>query len=145
MELVDLTRDLIQDAKHQLTYYRASVYKIESAGHITKRIEQMKVVARLFGDDWMLEPFKDYAATVSAGNSMFTPGECSFSHRVTTLLVSLEAQLVDITRNLHKLGSTGPGVAEFTKNVQEHRGELLAMCQQGSRQWAFFHTLCGSR
>jgi hypothetical protein len=29
----------------------------------------------------------------------------------------------------------------LTDKVKKHRRELLAICRQGSRQWAFFQTL----
>lgn len=141
LELVELCRDLAQDVKQQLNYYRASVYKHESAGFIAKKIEQMRTIAALLDDEWMLEPFKDYEATVTDGNSRAIQGECAFSHRVTTLLASVDDQLASLTRKVPSIAAAAKNPTEFARIVRERRRELLAICRQGSRQWSFFHTL----
>lgn len=139
-ELKELCREISNSVKMQLTYYKASVYKHETADQIQKQIDQMKTVVELFSDQMMLEPFKDFEATAENGNVAPQGGECLFSSRVLTLLR-------DIEQSLAEFGETTQGASQsnnrtkLTKNVLKSRQKLLAICRHGTRQWDFFQTL----
>lgn len=143
VELIDLCRERMDEVRQQLVYYRASVYKGETAGVIGGQIDQLKVLGDLFGDEALLEAFSDFEAMAKAGAMLPVPGECSLSKRVTHLLATLD----------HHLGRVGQAVANkahetatgddpaFADAVRKHRDQLLALCRHGSRQWAFFQAL----
>lgn len=138
-ELVELCQETMGDIKQQLSYYRASVYKHETATQINQRIQLLMTVSTLINDDPLNECFHDFQAIEINGNSRAIPGECSFSSRVGHLMSSLEVQLKDIVDRVSRQhGNINP--MELAKNVQKHRRELLGLCRHGSRQWSFFQT-----
>lgn len=139
LELVDLCREISGEIDHQLNYYRASVYKQETATVIKKKIEHLRLVSNLIGDDHLSEIFHDHDAVVAAGALNYIPGECSFSARTTGLLKNMLDHLDALTR-LH--GNSHTRVpTPLAKKVQQHRSQLLSLCRHGSRQWSFFQTV----
>lgn len=140
LEMIELCQERMTEVRQQLGYYRASVYKAEMAGQISSNIGQLRTVAEIFGDVMVQESFKDYEAMASMGIASYMPGECSLSQRVTSLLASLETQLSRLSVQIaaRSLPLTEQALASA---VAKHRNQLLALCRQGSRQWAFFQSL----
>jgi hypothetical protein len=137
--MIELCQDLMTEIRQQLAYYRASVYKDETRAAIDTRIDQLRLVAELFGDEGPGEAFKDYEAMAKAGAMHYVPGECSLSKRIGTLLASLDSDLSRLSAH-HSSGDPFSG-KEFETAVRKHRSQLLAACRHGSRQWAFFQML----
>lgn len=142
-ELMELCRELCSDIKLQLNYYRASVYKHEMANTIDLKIEKLELIVKLMGNEMLLEPFKDYEATIRNGNIIPIPGECSLSSRVTRLISNLENHMQTLESSLvdSKPTHTYQSYQGLTVNIQKHKQKILSLCKQGSRQWDFFHTL----
>ncbi len=139
MELIELSRDMKTEIMQQLNYYRASVYKNETAAIVERKIEQLQLIADLIGDDELLDAFRDYEATKRGGLMMAAPGECLLSLRVMNLMTATDRIFVDLM-NRHP-ASTPQDTLQFSRNIQKHRRQLLSLCRQGSRQWSFFSTL----
>ncbi len=139
MELIELCRELKSDILQQLNYYRASVYKTETGKVIERKIEQMRIVANLIGAELLTDAFHDYEEMKKSGPLLVAPGECVLSVRVMNLLQACEKIFEDLT--LDRQQRQGGDRQQFARNVQKHRRELLSMCRQGTRQWAFFNGL----
>lgn len=139
VELIELCHERMGDVRQQLIYYRASVYKQETSTQIAGKVEQLRLVARLFGDLMVQEAFSDYE-TSSTGAINLAPGECPFSLRVTTLLLTLEHHMIRIGQETLSRNASPEIEAALTTAVKEHRTQLLALCREGSRQWAFFQS-----
>ena len=138
-ELIELLMELIQDVQQELVYYRASVYKSESAKTINKKISQLKLVGKLTGIDAIYDSFCDFEATEINGNQVTIPGECSFSTRVVRLLADLTVHYQETVNQIQETRSlTNP---DMTRQVKRHRKQLLSICRQGSRHWSFFQTI----
>lgn len=137
VELSDLCHDVMNEIRQQLAYYRASVYKDETAGVIRDKVEQLRLIAGLMADQLVLEPLHDYDAMAQAGVMNYVPGECSFSRRVTGLLASLDEQL---SATIRRAANKGPG-DDITKSIHRHKRELLKACRHGSRHWSFFQSI----
>jgi hypothetical protein len=140
-ELVELFKDITKDIHLQLDYYRASVYKQETADTIKNKIDQLKLLAQILGNEGLQEAFLDFEATVINGNQKLIPGECFFSARVKNLLGDLSMIVAEVEKSTLKTTSCGAGKKEFSKSVQRHRRQLLSMCRQGSDHWSFFQYL----
>jgi hypothetical protein len=138
VEMKDLALDMLTDIRQQLSYYRVSVYKDETSSKIEKKIEQLRLVAKLFGNEDIMEPLHDYDAMADAGVLNYVPGECSFSQRVSCLLTNLTKQLDIINPRSSVVNLPTRDIA---RSVQKHRRQLLALCRHGSRQWSFFQSL----
>ena len=138
-EIIELCGELSREIVQQLTYYRASVYKDETAKVIDKKIEQLRMVANLLSEPILIDHFEDFNVTKGNGNIHVAPGECYYSHRVTTLLSEFRKTLEDIQTNHNRMLSEQPGV--ITKNIKKNRNKLLLLCKKGTRQWNFFQTL----
>jgi hypothetical protein len=139
MELIELSRDLKAEIMQQLNYYRASVYKNETAAVVERKIEQLRLVADLIGDDELQDAFRDYEAMKKGGLEMATPGECLLSLRTMNLMTATDRIFADLS-NRHP-ANIPQDTQQFSRNIQKHRRQLLSLCRQGSRQWAFFSTL----
>jgi hypothetical protein len=139
MELIELSRDIKAEIVQQLNYYRASVYKNETAAVVERKIEHLQLVADLIGDDELQDAFRDYEAMKRGGLMMATPGECLLSLRTMNLLGATDRIFADLI-NRHPANNSQETL-QFSRNIQNHRRELLSLCRQGSRQWAFFSTL----
>ncbi|WP_141735351.1 hypothetical protein [Oligoflexus tunisiensis] len=139
MELIELSRDIKAEIMQQLNYYRASVYKSETAAMVEGKIEQLQLVADLLGDDELQDAFRDYEAMKRGGLTMATPGECLLSLRTMNLMQATDRIFADLI-NRHPEQSP-QDTLQFSRNIQRHRRQLLSLCRQGSRQWAFFSTL----
>jgi hypothetical protein len=141
VELIELCHDRMDEIRQQLSYYRASVYKDEAAGHIDGLIVQLRLIGGILNDDLLKEAFKDFDAVARRGIQNYIPGECSFSQRVTMLLAAMEEHL----RRIHFVNFSNHGdktyAQEFAKNLRKHREELLQICRQGTRHWAFFQSI----
>lgn len=139
VEMLDLGQDLLTEIRQQLTYYRASVYKDETAKQINEKVTELTLLADLLGDEGMREALTDYEALLSETiNSV--PGDCLFSKRVTLLLGTLDQAFRNIQSRLTN-PSNPQQDQELTESVRKHRHKLLALCRHGSRQWAFFTSL----
>lgn len=139
MELIELSRDIKAEIMLQLNYYRASVYKSETAALVENKIEQLHLVASLIGDDELQDSFRDYETTKRNGLLTASPGECLLSLRTMNLLQATDKIFADLI--LRHAASHTLEAEQFSRNVQKHRRQLLSLCHEGSRQWAFFSTL----
>lgn len=142
MELIELCREQKSDILQQLNYYRASVYKTETAAIIERKIEQMQLCASLIGDEVLSDAFRDYEETRKNSHLLIAPGECLLSTRVMNLFKAcdtiFEAQSSQAQLQIKQRQPADRQL--LSRKVQRHRGELLSMCRQGSRPWAFFST-----
>ena len=140
LELVDLIEEVSGDLRQQLVYYRASVYKDETAANIRRKVDQLRVLARVMGEEQFSEALCDYDAMDVHAAQQIAPGECSFSTRVTTLLGALATFVAEQKSSLGQLhhASAAAGLASA---LNKHRRELLAICRHGSRQWSLFHSI----
>src|SRR5690606_31519382 len=128
------------EIRQQLNYYRASVYKDETSRHISYRVEKLRMITNVMRAEPLLEAFRDHDAEKASGQLAYIPGECSFSSRTTRLLSAVEEASEDLIyqANCRNVQSVPKSLA---RNVQKHRLELLKICRQGTRQWAFFQSL----
>ena len=140
VELIELCQERMLEIRQQLTYYRASVYKAETANLINGKVEQMRLIGDLFGDLLLQETFDDYESMAKAGAMSVVPGECSFSKRVTLLLGALDGHMTRLSSQIQTRALT-TNEADFAETVRKHRNQLLALCRHGSRQWTFFESL----
>ncbi len=139
LELIELCRDVKTEIIQQLTYYRASVYKKETAQLIERKIEQLQLLCDLIGHDLLSDAFADYQEMRENGGQWVSPGECALSTRVMNLMQSTDQIFDELAQTLPS--HTSPDPQLFHKNLARHRRELLSICRQGSRQWDLFHTL----
>lgn len=137
-ELLELCKDICNELRQELIYYRASVYKEETSQRIKEKIENFRNVTKLLSKSSFEEPFDDFAASgdhcVIAQNQQ---GECLFSTRVITLVKSLEMALQEYTAANINENST----SNLTSKLTSHRNQILSLCHHGSRHWDFFKTL----
>lgn len=138
MELIELCREQKSDILQQLNYYRASVYKSETAAIIERKIGEMQLCASLIGDELLCDAFRDYDATRKNSHLLVAPGECLLSTRVLNLFKACDKILGAQSGQLQQRSPIER--QQLSRKVEKHRGQLLSMCRQGSRPWAFFST-----
>ena len=140
VELIELCHERMSEVRQQLIYYRASVYKAETSKLIAGKVEQLRLVASFFADLMIHEAFTDYETMSPEGGMNLAPGECPFSLRVTTLLQSLEHRMVRMGQESLSQNVEPETEAALASAVKAHRSQLLSLCREGSRQWAFFQS-----
>ncbi len=136
MELIELCRDIKSDIHQQLTYYKVSVYKTETAEQIEAKVRQLEVLAGLLGNEQLIDAFHDYEAMKKSGYKTVVPGECFLSHRLANLFQSIELMFEMMIMDLRQANQEDRNT--LTKNVLKNRQQVLSLCRYGSRQWQFF-------
>lgn len=139
IEMLELGQELLTEIRQQLVYYRASVYKDETALQINAKVAEIALLADLLGDDSMREALTDYEA-LRQELTPPVPGECHFSKRVSLLLGTLD-QAIRAMQGRLSTPSNPEQDQQLADSVRKHRHKLLALCRHGSRQWAFFTSL----
>ena len=141
IELLELGHERIIDLRQLLLYYRASVYKGETAQHISGTLDHLRLLSTLIGDELLLDSWRDDDAVVAAAKgSEPIPGECSLSRRLAGLTAALEAHFDRIGRLLASR-SLDVESLPLADTVRLYRNQLLAICRAGSRPWRFFEAL----
>jgi hypothetical protein len=141
VELVDLGVELVSDVRQQLAYYRASVYKDETAIQLRERVEHLRCLAALMNEEMFMEPFRDHDAMAARGALEYIPGECTLSTRTSRLLGAMEDQFQNLAARVKDERLPEQYGKSFTMNLKKHRHEIMAMCKYGSRHWSFFQSL----
>lgn len=137
MELIELCRDIKSEIHQQLTYYRVSVYKAETAEIIEGKVKQLEILAGLVGNEPLCDAFRDYEATKKNAYRTIVPGECFLSHRVANLFQSIELMFEALIMDIRQ--ENQEDCYQLTKLVLKNREQVLSICRHGSRQWQFFN------
>lgn len=140
IELAELCQELLGEIRGQLNYYRASVYKTETSKYITRKVEQLRLLSDFLADEILLEAFSDHDAHKDMAGMNVAPGECSLSTRTSQLIQAFELQLEQIIEKA-SLGMREAAPHLNPNRIQRHRKQILSICKQGTRHWAFFQTL----
>lgn len=141
MEFVELYGEIKDDIIQQLNYYKASVYKSETAKMINSKINQLKTLVELINETEALDLFNDFEETKSNGNIKIEQGECLLTLRVMNLLIQLDKNFDALAATLQNDTYKGGDSPDFTKQIQRNKRKVLSLCKHGTRQWSFFRTL----
>jgi hypothetical protein len=137
-ELLELAADICGGIRLQLNYYTATVYKQDISETINKKVESLRTVANLSGEDKLLEPLRDYEAMKANAHLHYVPGECSYAVRVTTLLRNIETAIEEINNDMQYDHHYHRSNYEYSKKIQKNRRKLVSICRKGTRQHIFF-------
>lgn len=137
IELIELCREIKSEIHQQLTYYRVSVYKTETAELIEAKVRQLETLARVLGNEQLIDAFHDYEEMKKNGYKTIVPGECFLSHRLANLFQSIELMFEVMILDLRTANLDDRH--QLTKTVLRNRQEVLSICRHGSRQWQFFN------
>jgi hypothetical protein len=140
IELVELAGDLMSEVRQQLLYFRASVYKDETARQIRASIERLRTISDLIGADSLAEAFEDHDEMLARGVAEIVPGECSFSKRTVHLLGQLELAFFELNHGLKSDFASLCVAPDFHNRFMAFKGEIVSMCRYGSKHWSFFQT-----
>lgn len=139
VELAELSMDLVGELRHQLQYYRASAYKHESSRALLSRVDQLRLLFELLGDEIFQEMMADYDALAAAGAQSAAPGECALALRINRLIAEASPALQEYQRRVSQKRSALSD--DFLRHVQTNRRSLLSVCRQGSRSWELLKNL----
>ena len=140
-ELVELSTDIVTEIRDHLRYYRASVYKHETAAAIKGGIEDLRFILSLIRDDSVDEVMRDYDALSDNPGATAAPGECSFAVRVTSMLGPMSDGLSRLAETPAATCVDGSGAERVGQTVAENRGQLLRICRNGTRSWSYFQSI----
>ena len=140
-ELVELSTEIMREIRHQLFYYNASVYKNDLAYNIKRKVENLRLVIYLMGQEELREYFLDHDAMLENGCFQAAPGECAFHARTNLLIIGLDAAVKDFDATLKSKYRARFDTTEFSQLLKRHRRDLLAICKNGSRHKAFFQMI----
>jgi hypothetical protein len=130
-ELAELCREIAADLRQRMGYYRASAYKADAAKQINSRVDQLRAIFQVLGDDALMESMADHDAILDQGAQLLAAGECTLTVRIGILLSQMEPALVALVRRSNQSQSL---LKEDTiKILQRHRNTLMAICPEGSR------------
>lgn len=133
LELTEVCQDIKADLQQRLRYYRASAYKHDAARAINERVDQLRAIFDILGDDELHDAMADHDAVLDHGPQMLAAGECTVTARIAVLMAGMEPALVSMVR---RYGQSQSQVREETvKALHRHRNTLLNVCREGSRSW----------
>lgn len=141
MELIELYHDIKDDIVQQLSYYKASVYKSETAKIINTKIAQLKMLVVLMNESDAIDLFNDFEETKTNGNVKIQQGECLLTLRVMNLLIELDKTFANLRSTLQNNDRKTNESSDFTTQIQRNRRKFMSLCKHGTRQWSFFRTL----
>lgn len=139
LELADLCREITADLRQRMSYYRASAYKTEAARQINLRVDQLRAIFQIIGDENLNEALSDHDAVLDLGAQMLVAGECTLSARIGILLGEIEPALGSLVRRNSQ--AQGPIRDDTLKILQRHRQTLLEICPEGSRSRSILRDL----
>ena len=125
-EMVELSTEIIREIRHQLFYYNASVYKNDLAYNIKRKVENLRLVIHLSGQDELREFFFDHDAMVENGYFQAAPGECAFAARTNILITGLDAALKEFDAALKSKFRNRIDTTELSKQLRRHRRDDIA-------------------
>ena len=139
LEVSELCQESLDFIQSQLIYYRASVYKQESADVIHSEIDTLEAISSLLPLDPMGEGIRDYHAEIQTGQPPPFPGECQFSARIVRLLERLRMDLLNNQRNDQtKKPEKIQEQESLSRKLGESKRSVLSKARPGSRVWSFF-------
>lgn len=142
IEMEELARELITEIRQQLSYFKVSVYKTEMIATIEGKITNLRVIADLFANEAIKEPFLDYEAERNTLIDFNTAEECVLTSRVIRLITNFEQQLEKYKASLISSGASQIRNPDgLCKRVRERRREVLSFCRHGSHNWSFFQSI----
>ncbi|MDA9951085.1 hypothetical protein N9D31_00795 [Oligoflexaceae bacterium] len=140
-EMIELSTEVMREIRHQLFYYNASVYKNDLAYNIKRKVENLRLVIELSGQDELIEFFRDHDAMLNSGHFQEAPGECAFAARTTILVSGLDAAIKEFDALLKSKNRVRVDTRDLSKKLYRHRRDLIAICKHGSRHRAFFQSI----
>ena len=141
MELVELAGELMDDVRQQVAYHRVSAYKTETAASVSRAIIRLRLVAEMTGDEAVADAFSDYDALCDNPEPSPVQDDCSFSHRVNHLMVSLGRAMEDLGVRVSSRDLPVEKLQDLPAMVIKRRREIVAVCRAGSRQQLFFQAV----
>ena len=138
LELCELSEEIVSQVRAQLAYYRISAYKFESKANVDSKIKDLKLISKLLCSANLKDVFEDYAAEASFENHNSIDAGCPLTMRVSRLLQNIENELTLIKKNSFQKTAQR---YDLRQSVRKFRGELLAICPNGSRVWDFFQSI----
>ena len=139
VELAERCEEIRAELHQHLLFYRASVYKTESAAEINLRVNQLRLLTSILGNDLLQECIADFDAMAQLSAQSAAPGECPLTARVARLTSSMTPILKEIQRrNANKNGAVRD---EMLRVLVENRRALLRHCRPGTRSWELLRSL----
>jgi hypothetical protein len=139
VELAEICREIGADLVQRMGYYRASAYKSEAARQINMRVDQLRAIFQVLGDEDLSEAMADHDAILDQGAQMLAAGECTLTARITILMNQLEPALGSLVRRYNN--QEAPLKDDTIKILLRHRNTLKAVCREGSRSWEILRGL----
>jgi hypothetical protein len=131
LELVELCRDIRSDLTSTLAYYRASAYKRELADKIKVKVDHLRAVFQILGDDELSDAMADYDALLEGVGNIAQANDCAVTARLNVLFAGMDPALTALVRRFSQSQSI---VRPETVNImRRHRQTLMGVCKEGSR------------
>jgi hypothetical protein len=131
LELADLSRSLKADLQQRLLYFRASAYKADAVRSIDERVDQLRAIFQIIGDESLNEAMADHDAVWGQGPQILTAGDCTVSVRINILIAGMDPALNALTRRSAQSQSSVR--QETVAALRRHRHTLMSACEEGSR------------
>jgi hypothetical protein len=145
VELIDLCQDIIADLRQKLSFYRASVYKIENHNQIRASVEDLAVVLKILGDKDLSQFWSSFHShfkeTPPEGEQRLPPGESHFSFQLGIFLCGIDQALSDYYHQITTKTDHGTEWLEMLDMIRFNRQTLLALCKNNSKQYHFLQSL----
>lgn len=140
VEMLDLCQQLISELRHQLSYFKASVYKHEAQESLNSKIQILGILVGIIGDEVAKELWDDFCSDDLSANCS-PPGECSFSLKLGILLGGLDDALKGFYHQINLKASALESQEKIVESIRINKGKILTVCRSGSKQYSIFQEI----
>lgn len=137
VEMIDLCQHLLGELRHHLSYFKASVYKVEAQEFIDSKIQILAILLQILGDEHSKDLLDDFCA-VSSPMPHSPPGECSFSLKLGILLSGLDEALKKFYNQITLKATAMTSPDQLTQSIRQNKCSILKVCKEDSKQYEIF-------
>jgi hypothetical protein len=137
VEMLDLCQQLIAELRHQLSYFKASVYKHEAQENIDSKIQILGILIGIIGDEVSKDLWEDFCSSKLNSNCS-PPGECSFSLKVGILLGGLDEALNCFYNQITLKATEFESPEKIAESIRVNKSKILTVCNKNSKQYSIF-------
>jgi hypothetical protein len=139
-ELVEFSKDILQDIQSQLIYYKAVTEKEHVGTKLTRLFSQFKSLSQIINHSALIELVDDCEYLLAATDSyVVSPGETSQS----VALMHLSRSAMPLLQTIQSMcvRQNNPVDQAMLNALRQHKHELLRVCRHGTRSWELLRSL----
>ena len=136
VEILELCQHLIAELRHQLLYFKASVYKNEAQALLDEKLGVLGILIEILGDENSSDLWTAFSSKEPLFSAHTPPGECSFSIKLALLLGGLDEALQKFYSQINLKAEALASPEKITESLRLNKRKILTLCSEQDRKYA---------